>query len=257
MDMRTRRIRICNIAIDNVDFREAIERIDSLVKQNTGAYVLTPNVDHLVKLKDDLFFQEIYERADLVVPDGMPLLWISRFLKMPLKEKVSGSDLVPFLCEMARDKGYRLFFLGGREGAALAAKEKLESRFPGIQIVGTYCPSFGFENELEENRTLMRIIKEAQPHVLLVGLGAPKQEKWIYKYYRETGVPVSIGVGVTFEFISGMIKRAPLWMQRVGLEWFWRLIKEPRRLWKRYLIDDPTFFWLVLKQKFSQKKDND
>jgi N-acetylglucosaminyldiphosphoundecaprenol N-acetyl-beta-D-mannosaminyltransferase len=207
-----------------------------------------------MKLQNDAEFRQIYDNASLVLADGMPLIWASKFLGTSLKEKISGSDLFPKLCKVAAEKGYRLFFMGGRPGAALKAAEVLRDRYPDIQIVGTYSPPFGFENDREENDKIVRAIKNAKPDILFVGLGAPKQEKWIYKYRNDYQVPMSIGVGVSFEFVSGMVKRAPLWMQRVGLEWFWRLMMEPKRLWKRYLVDDPVFFWLVLKQKLGLLK---
>lgn len=155
----------------------------------------------------------------------------------------------PRLCERATRKGYRLFFLGGRPGAARMAKERLERKFPSISIVGTHCPPFGFERDARENEKIEAMIRSVSPDILLVGLGAPKQEKWIYRHHKRLDVPVSIGVGASFEFLAGMVKRAPQWMQGTGLEWFWRLMMEPGRLWKRYLIRDMRFFHLILRQK--------
>jgi N-acetylglucosaminyldiphosphoundecaprenol N-acetyl-beta-D-mannosaminyltransferase len=245
---------ILNVKVGNFTTDEAIKRIEVLIKEGKPEYVVTPNVDHIVKLQNDAEFRQIYENASLVLADGMPLIWAARFLGTPLKGKISGSDLFPKLCRVAAKKGYKLFLLGGREGAALKAAEVLRDRYPDIQIVGTYSPPFGFENDNKENDKIFRMIRDPKPDILFVGLGAPKQERWIYKYRNEYKVPVSIGVGVSFEFVSGMVKRAPLWMQRGGLEWFWRLMMEPKRLWKRYLIDDPIFFWLVFKQKLGLLK---
>ena len=206
-----------------------------------------------MKLRDEKDFREIYDGASLVVPDGMPLVWASKFLGDPLKEKVSGSDLVPRLCKLSAMKGYRMFFLGGRYGAAYEAMLVKKREHPLLNVVGAYCPPFGFENDSVENAKIVKMIQEAKPHILCVGLGAPKQEKWIYRHYKELNVPVSIGVGGTFEFISGMVDRAPSWMQNSGMEWAWRLAKEPGRLWKRYLIDDMKFFSMVLKQKLNKR----
>lgn len=230
--------------------QEAIGAIGVLTEQRKHAYAVTPNVDHIVKVQTDPEFAGIYRNASLVLPDGKPLLWAAKFLGTPLKEKISGSDLFPELCEVATERGHKLFFLGGRPGAALKAAEVLKNKYPNIQIVGVNSPSFGFEDDKAENARIIKMIKDAKPDILFVGLGAPKQEKWIYRHYKEFNVPMSIGIGVTFEFVSGMVKRAPLWMQKAGLEWFWRLMMEPKRLWKRYLVDDMKFFWLVLRQKY-------
>jgi len=250
-----KKILICGEDVDNVSMQEVIKTIENLIEKKEQIYVVTPNVDHIVKLQSDVDLRKVYEDARLILADGMPLMWAAKLLGSPLKEKISGSDLFPKLCEVAAEKGYKLFFLGGRPGAALKASEVLKSKYPHIQIVGVYSPPFGFENDKEENDKIIKMIKDAEPDILFVGLGAPKQEKWIYRHKDECQVPVSIGIGVSFEFVSGMVKRAPIWMQKAGLEWFWRLMMEPKRLWKRYLIDDMKFFWLVFKQKLSQNKN--
>lgn len=248
------RISISNIKIDQCSMQEAIQATTALIEEKKNAYIVTPNIDHIVMLRKDAEFRRIYQEASLVLPDGMPILWAARFLGTPLKEKISGSDLFPKLCELANEKGYRIFFLGGRLGAADKASEILMKKYSKLQIVRTYCPPFGFENNANENNKIIQTIKDVHPDILFVGLGAPKQEKWIYKHKDEYQVPVSIGIGATFDFESGMVKRSPIWMQKVGFEWLWRLIMEPKRLWKRYLIDDPVFFWLVLKQKLGLLK---
>lgn len=247
------KVNILESFIDNVSFDEAIQKICVFIDNRKQAFVVTPNIDHIVKLKRDPEFREIYKNADLVLVDGVPILWAARFLGTPLKEKISGADLFPKLCEIAANKGYKLFFLGGRPGAALKAADVLKSKYQNIQIVGVYSPPFGFENLKDENDKIVKMIKDSGADILFVGLGAPKQEKWIYKHKDKYQVPVSVGIGVSFEFVAGVIKRAPPWMQKTGLEWFWRLMMEPARLWKRYLIDDTKFFWLVLKQKLSNR----
>ncbi len=250
------KIIICDVAIDNLTLIESLCLIDSFMAAKMHGYVVTPNLDHFIKLQKDQEFKQIYENASLVLADGIPLLWAARFLGTPLKEKVSGSDLFPRLCGVAAQKGYKLFFLGGRQGAASKAAEVLKTDYPGLQIAGVYCPPYGFENYRDENEKIIHMIRQAKPDILFVGLGAPKQEKWIYKYKDQYQASMSMGIGVSFEFVAGLVKRAPVWMQKAGLEWFWRLMMEPKRLWKRYLIDDPIFFWLVLKQKLSRKKED-
>lgn len=245
-------IDILGIKINNVSMQETIDVIEGIIKSKAPYYIVTPNADHIVKLNHDSQFRAAYNEAFLLLADGMLVLWAAKFLGKPLKEKVSGSDILPRLCEVSREKGYKLFFLGGKPGSASKAADILKNKHPALQIVGVYSPPFGFENDEAENRRIAGMIRSAGPDILFVGLGAPKQEKWIYRHYKELGVPVSIGVGGTFEFVAGVVRRAPLWMQKSGLEWLWRLAMEPKRLWRRYLVEDMEFFWLVLKQKFSK-----
>ncbi len=248
-----RRIDIGGVAIDNLTLAECLHRLEELVANRKPVYVITPNVDHVVKLQKDADFRKVYEESALNLADGVPLLWAAKFLGTPLKEKISGSDLLPVICQLAAQKGFRLFLMGGRPTAADCAAVKLRQQFPGLQIVGKYSPPFGFEKVDAQNQQIIELIKDAKPDILFVGLGAPKQEKWIYRWHTKYEVPVSIGVGVSFEFVAGMVVRAPAWMQKIGLEWFWRIMMEPGRLWRRYLIDDMQFFPLILKQKLHQK----
>lgn len=250
-----KRINICGVEIDNYSMKETIEAIDSLIVKKESSFIVTPNVDHIVKLQANPEFRNIYKHAALSLADSAWVLLAGKFLKTPFKEKLSGSDIMPELCRYSAEKGHRLFFLGGKPGAAEKAKEVLEKKYSKIKIVGTYCPPFGFEKDEAENKKIVEMIKASAPDILFVGLGAPKQENWIYKYYQEINVPVSCGIGVTIEFMAGMVKRAPVWMQKMGLEWFWRLLMEPGKLWKRYLIEDLPFFWLVLKQKLGKTKN--
>jgi len=246
------KINIADVSIHNLTMQESLGAIEDLISKGRPSYLGSVNVDMIVRCHKDLDFAQYYQKCFLSLTDGVPILWASKFLGTPLKEKVAGSDLVPKLCALAAAKGYKLFFLGGRPGAAQAAKQKLLNSFPLLKIVGTYAPPFGFEKDIHEMHKIESMIKESRPDIVLVGLGAPKQEKWIGQHYQFLGVPVMMGVGVTFEFIAGIVKRAPAWMQRSGFEWLWRLSMEPQRLWKRYLVDDLQFFSLVLKQKFSQ-----
>lgn len=249
------RINICGIEIDNISMQETVDAIELLIQKDKKASVVTPNIDHIIKLQQDSKFIKAYKNASLVLVDGVPIIWASKFLGTPLKERINGTDLFELLCKIAADRGYKLFFLGGRSGAALKASKVLRKRHLGIEIVGVYSPPFGFENDKKENDKIIKMIKNSKPDILFVGLGAPKQEIWIYKHKAEYNVPVSIGIGVSFELVAGVIKRAPLWMQKRGLEWFWRLIMEPKKLCKRYLIDDIKFFWLVFMQKLNKFKN--
>lgn len=247
----TETINILGIHINNITLDDAVNRIEKLSNRKVFSYTVTPNVDHLVKLKTDVAFRQSYQKADLIVADGVPLLWASRFLGTPLKGRVNGTDLFERMVARASETGQSVFFLGGEEGSAEKAAKQLRERHPKLQIAGWYCPPVGFERDPEENAKIQRLIKSAQPTYLFIGLGAPKQENWIAMYGASTGARHAIGIGVSFSFVAGMIKRSPRWMQRAGLEWLWRLGAEPKRLWRRYLIDDPRFFWFVLKQKIA------
>ncbi len=248
MNKITKRVKLFGIDIDNISNEETISEIELLIEKKKPSLVVTPNVHHINILQKDDEFKKIYSQASMVLPDSTPLFWTSKILRRSLKEKVTGSDLLPSFCKIAAQKRYKLFFLGSGPNVAKKAANILTNKNPGLKIVGTYSPSFGFENDEDENRKIVAMIKKCTPDVLFVGLGPPKQEKWIWKYKDEINVPVSIAVGASFDFISGNIKRAPKWMQKIGLEWFFRLCQEPRRLWKRYLIGNTIFVWLVLKE---------
>lgn len=244
------RINICGVGIDKYSFDEVVERIvDHALSDRTPEYVVTPNAMHILTLQKDAHFREIYRRAFLVVPDGVSLLWAAKFLNTPLNGRVNGTDLFEKLCVVASKTGLKVFLLGGRPGAAEKAQETLEVRYPGLKIVGIHCPPYNFEYQPEELELINAKIKAANPDLLFVGLGAPKQEKWIAASYQEIEVPISFGIGVSFELVANMVSRAPVWMQKIGLEWLFRLIVEPGRLWKRYVIGNPLFIWLVLKQR--------
>lgn len=241
------RMKFLNTEIDNLTMDEAIDKINNLILNKKINYVVTPNVDHIVKLEKDNELQKIYMDADLILADGMPLIWISKFMAEPIKEKISGSDLFPKVCKLASEKGYKVFLLGAADGVAKIAAEKLVKKFEGLDIVGTYSPKYGFENDEEEINYILELINESKPDILAVGLGAPKQEKFIYRYKEKLKVPVSLAIGASIDFEAGVVSRAPVWMQKNGLEWLYRLCKEPKRLAKRYLVDDLRIISIVWK----------
>lgn len=238
-----------NTEIDNLTMDEALKRIDGLIQENRNAYVVTPNVDHMVQLEQGGELRDAYEQADLILTDGKPLIWISKWYGTPIKEKISGSDLLPRLCAMAAEKGYKMFFLGAAEGVAAKAAENLKKRFPGLQVVGTYSPPFGFEKDEEEMAKIKKLIKMATPQILAVCLGCPKQELFILHNKDELGVPLSLGLGASLDFEAGNIKRAPKWMADHGLEWLFRITQDPKRMAKRYLVKDRKILGMALKYK--------
>ena len=243
------RMKFMNTEIDNLTMDEALDRINSLIKDNHNAFVVTPNVDHIIQLERGGELVDAYKQADLILTDGKPLIWISKWYRTPIKEKISGSDLFPKLCEMAAKKGYRMFFLGAAEGVAAKAAENLTKKYPGLQVVGTYSPPKGFENNMNEMDKIHKMIKDSKPHILIVALGCPKQEFFILHNRENLGVPISLGLGASIDFEAGNIKRAPKWMADHGLEWLYRITQDPRRLIKRYLVDDIKIFRLAIKYK--------
>ena len=243
------RMKFMNTEIDNLTMQETLQAINQLIQENKSAYVVTPNVDHIVQLETNRELQEVYKNAALILTDGKPLLWIANWYGTPIKEKISGSDLFPLLCNMAAAKGYKMFFLGAAEGIAKRAAENLTMKYKELQVVGTYSPPFGFENNKNEMDKIKNMIKASKPDILIVGLGCPKQEKFMYHHCKELGVPISLGLGASFDFEAGNIKRAPRWMANHGLEWLFRITQDPRRMAKRYLVNDRKILGLAIKYR--------
>ena len=232
------RIKFMNTNIDNLTMAETLNEIDKLIQKKNCSYVVTPNVDHIVRLEKDKELQKVYKNASLILTDGKPLIWISKWYKTPIKEKISGSDLFPRVCQLAANKNYTMYLLGAAEGVADIAARNLMNKYPGLNIVGTYSPPFGFEKNEQEMSKIKTQIQDVHPDILIVGLGCPKQEKFMYYHCKELGVPISFGLGASIDFEAGNIKRAPKWMSNHGLEWLYRFSKEPKRLFKRYFVDD-------------------
>lgn len=235
---RTAAVQVCfgGIRFDNVTLPEAVDRIEALAARGETALVVTPNVDHVIRMREDAEYAAIVGQAALVLADGQPIVWATRLLGRPLKARVAGSDLFPALCARAAETGRRVFFLGGDPGAADRAREILTARHPGLQVVGTACPPHGFDRDPVQLEELNAAVRAAETEILFVGLGSPKQERWLRDHLAASGATVGIGIGVSFSFVAGTVKRAPRWMQRWGLEWLHRLLQEPGRLAYRYLV---------------------
>jgi N-acetylglucosaminyldiphosphoundecaprenol N-acetyl-beta-D-mannosaminyltransferase len=243
------RVGIGHALVDNCSFQEACGAIIAHAK--TGgepAYVTTPNAQHIVLLDRDQRLREIYDRADLVVPDGISLLLAARLYGRSLRERVAGVDMFQTLCGLAAENNLHVFLLGGRPNSADMTAAALRKRLSILQI-STYCPPFGFEKTAAGLEETARAIRAAAPDLLFVAFGAPKQEYWIYEHGLQLSVPICVGVGGTFEMIAGIVRRAPLWIQNVGCEWLYRLCLEPRRMWRRYLIGNLQFAAIVLRQR--------
>jgi N-acetylglucosaminyldiphosphoundecaprenol N-acetyl-beta-D-mannosaminyltransferase len=215
-------------------------------------YVVTPNVQHIVLLATDQYLQRIYSEAAFVLPDGVSILLAARLLGQRIPQRVAGVDMFQALCREAASQALPVFLLGGRPGSAEKAAGKLQAHYPGLIVCGTCCPPLGFEKDPVQQDNIEVRIKAAHPHFLFVALGAPKQEYWIYEHARKLGIPISMGVGGSFEMVGGLVPRAPLWLQDIGFEWLFRLAREPRRLWKRYLICIVRFAQLMLRQRLAE-----
>jgi N-acetylglucosaminyldiphosphoundecaprenol N-acetyl-beta-D-mannosaminyltransferase len=242
--MSRNRVRIGQLLVDSFTFDEALGKIAELVDRGNGGAVFTPNVDHVVKAEKHVEFRRAYSRADLCLADGMPIVWASRLLGSPIPEKVSGSDLIVPLARLAAERGWRMFLLGGRPGIAAEAGDKL-ARELGVQVVGTDSPIVRPDGSTDHPEQILKRLRAARPALLLVALGAPKQELWIDRFAGELRPAVAVAVGGSLDFITGRIERAPAWMSRAGLEWLFRLAQEPRRMWRRYLLEDPKFVAIV------------
>ena len=240
---------LLNTYVNSVTMDEAVESIEAMIASGKKSYVVAINVDVVIKIEEDPYLKEITDKADMVLVDGVPLVWIAKAHKKPVKEKVSGSDLVPKLCETAAQKGYSIFILGGKDGVAAQAQKKLEETYPDIRIVGTYAPPIGFEEDAAQLAKVNELISQASPDLLIACLGCPKQEKFIYENMDKYGAKVSVCAGATVDFLAGNVKRAPKWMSDNGLEWFYRFTQEPGRLFKRYFIDDMKIIRLMSKYK--------
>ena len=229
------RVVMLGVPLARLDMQETVEWIDRAVASREPHQVATANVNFLALGQRDPEFLRILQAASLVTCDGTPLFWASRAQRAPLPERVTGADLVPRLCELAARRGYRLFFMGSA-GSTEEAARRLCARYPGLQIAGCESPPYG-PIETWDNARYCARIREAGTDLLLVGFGAPKQDRWLAGHLRESGAAVGIGVGATFDYVAGRVPRAPRVARALGLEWAWRIAMEPRRLWRRYLVD--------------------
>lgn len=245
------KITIGNAHIHNYTFEEAIEWCIDQAKAKIPSYVVTANADHIVKLETDSSFQAAYNDDGLVTCDGVPLIWASKILRTPIINKITGSDLMPRLCEAGAKENLKFAIIGGPPGTADLAAEKLSQKHPGINFVYSYCPPLGFEHSNNETEKMIEALKKSEADIIFVGVGAPKQELWIHKNYRKANKGVFLGIGASIEFCAGTLNRAPMWMQKVGLEWFYRMLKDPKRLTKRYLKDF-YFFVIIARQLFKR-----
>jgi N-acetylglucosaminyldiphosphoundecaprenol N-acetyl-beta-D-mannosaminyltransferase len=239
-------IRLLGVRVDALTLDEASRRIATEAAAGRGGWAVTPNLDILRRATRDAEFRELYDATTMKLADGMPLVWASRLQRTPLPERAAGSDLIWKLAEHAAECGASIFLLGGNPGTAEKSVAALTARFPKLRIAGIECPPPGFDKDPASLNALIDRVSAASPGIVLVALGCPKQEHVINHLRPRMPAAWFIGVGITFSFVAGEVRRAPAWMRKVGLEWTHRLIQEPRRLVKRYLVDGVPFaVWLL------------
>jgi N-acetylglucosaminyldiphosphoundecaprenol N-acetyl-beta-D-mannosaminyltransferase len=244
LSARDRRVKVAGIAINNLNYAEAIELIDHFVASGGHHYMVVVNAAKVVAANRSDRLRSVIGSADLVVADGMSVVWASRLLGHPLKARVTGIDLFEQLVEHAARQGFSVYFLGAQEDSVRRLVRLLANRHPTLRVAGYRNGYF----DPSESHAVADEIRRSAADLLFVAMGSPAQEEWIASNLACTGVRFALGVGGSFDHLSGLARRAPLWMQRLGLEWLYRLAREPRRLWRRYLIGNTLFVWLIVKQ---------
>jgi N-acetylglucosaminyldiphosphoundecaprenol N-acetyl-beta-D-mannosaminyltransferase len=250
---RIARANILGVGVSAINMALALETVERWIAKQESHYVCITGVHGVMESQRDVQLRRIHNVAGMVTPDGMPLVWLSRLKGFRHVDRVYGPDFMLECCELSVTRGYRHFLYGGGDGVAELLSRRLSERFPGLAIVGSYTPPFRPLTK-EEDDEVVRRINEADPDFVWVGLSTPKQERWMHEHIGRLRAPVIVGVGAAFDFHAGVKQQAPRWMQRSGLEWFFRLITEPRRLWRRYLVNNPSFVWCVLRQALDARR---
>ena len=251
--IKTNRIPFLNTYVDNLNAKEAKTCVDQLIQTPGYHYAVSPNSDIIIKMQDDLELKEICENADLILTDGQVVVNISRKGRHPIKERVAMTDFVWDVMDLADEKGYKVFLFGGKEEVLEKAKRRIQEKYPRVKIEDAYSPPFGFEMDDEQLKNANERIRSSRADILIVFLGCPKQEKFISKNKDVYQIPISLTMGGCVDFIAGEVSRAPKWMQDAGLEWFYRFLQEPSRMFKRYFVDDIKIFGLA--RKYSEKAE--
>lgn len=245
-------VNILGVEVSAINMEMALHAIEERIARREPHYVCVTSVHGVIESQGDETLRHIHNTAGLVTPDGMPLVWVCRLMGFRHVDRVYGPDLMLTLCERSAQQGYRHFFYGGAPGVAEKLAARLQSRFPGLNVVGSYSPPFR-PLTAEEDEAVVKRINAVAPDICWVGISTPKQERWIQAHVGELGASTLIGVGAAFDFHAGVKKQAPRWMQRSGTEWLFRLLMEPRRLWRRYLTSNPRFLWLILRQMLGRE----
>lgn len=245
------RFEISGVPVDRLTLDETVNVIVATLQSHSRSkplLIMGPNAQLVTLAQSDQCFARALQASTINVCDGVSIVLASRLLGRPVPERVTGGDLMERLCAEAARHGLSIFFLGGLPDAAQLAADQLQRRYPALNIAGTYCPPQGFEKDSMEGAHIRQLISDAAPDLLFVAFGAPKQEIWMHENCRDLPIAAALSVGAAFDTQAGMRKRAPVWTHRIGMEWLYRLLSEPRRLWRRYLLGNPYFIYLVLRQ---------
>jgi N-acetylglucosaminyldiphosphoundecaprenol N-acetyl-beta-D-mannosaminyltransferase len=244
------KVTLFGVPIDNLTLVETLDRIDEMIRNGGTHQHVVVNVDKIVKLQADAELRKAILSCDLINADGQPIIWASRLLQRPIKERVTGVDLFAALIERSAQLGYRPFFLGARQEIVAHVVDILKSKHPHLKLAGWRNGYW----KPEEEQSVVEEIRKTKPEILFVAMSSPKKELFLSAWKQQLSIPFVMGVGGTFDVVAGRVRRAPRWMQKYGFEWFFRLSQEPRRMWRRYLVDDMTFFALVWREWRAQKK---
>ncbi len=235
---------VLGVRVSAIDMNLAVRMADEWVANGQPGYACVTGVHGVMVAQNDPEFLRILNDAAFNTPDGMPLSWVGWLQGREQMDRVYGPDFMDSICQLSVERGYRNFFYGGNPGVAELLSESLQKKYPGLHVVGTFTPPFRALNR-EEEKELLDLVHKSQPHILWVGLGTPKQERFMAQYFRQLEVPLLVGVGAAFDFHTGRLRECPDWIKRAGLQWVHRLIQEPARLWKRYIWNNSAFIWHI------------
>lgn len=247
------RVNVLGVGISVLNLDSAVAELADALQSGRRGYVCVTGVHGVMESQSDEALRQIHNRSLLTTPDGMPMVWMGRWAGHKTMSRVYGPELMEHVFEWTRKSGHTHFFYGGNTGVAEELKQKLEARYPGIRIVGTYTPPFRPLTP-EEDAALASQVAGLKPDFFWVGLSTPKQERFVAAYSQKLEAKILLGVGAAFDFHAGRVQQAPRWIQRSGFEWLYRTLKEPRRLWKRYFTNNPRFLWKILGQKLGLRR---
>ena len=248
-----KRFNVLGVGVCSINMSLALRTIEKWIEQRESNYVTVTGVHGVMESQRNEEILKIHNQAGMVTPDGMPLVWLGRLSGNKNIAQVCGTELMLAICKQSAAKGYRHYFYGGNEGVPEILEKNLKGKFPELNVVGTYSPPFRSLSN-EEDEGIIKTINSANPDIVWIGLSTPKQERWMAEHVSRLNAPVMIGVGAAFDFNAGLKKRAPVWIQKMCLEWFYRLVSEPRRLWRRSLNNIPLFVLLIIQQALGLKR---
>jgi N-acetylglucosaminyldiphosphoundecaprenol N-acetyl-beta-D-mannosaminyltransferase len=238
---------VLGVKVSAIDLNRAVQLADDWIVRGRPGYICVTGVHGVMEAQTDAEFRGILNNAAINTPDGMPMTWVGRLQGFAQMDRVFGPDFMAALCQLSVERGYRNFFYGGKPGVAELLEKRLRTRFPGLQAAGIYTPPFGDLSTAQEQEVCERV-RAARPHIVWVGLSTPRQERFMAQFVDRLQAPLLVGVGAAFDYHTGQIQDSPTWVKRAGLQWLHRLMQDPRRLWRRYLRNNPAFLWHIARQ---------